>query len=290
MSKFTEMPKKLWKATPWGGPPKPTVTHLDLTGVIATSGRTSKNLNLRRLEKALDEAFKPSGLKAVAISINSPGGSPVQSRLIHDRIRTLAAEKDVPVLTFVEDVGASGGYILSIAGDEIYADPSSVVGSIGVISGGFGFPEAISKLGVERRIYTAGSNKSQLDPFKPEDPQDVERLKILLDELHAIFIDLVKERRAGKLADSDEIFSGQFWAAGKAKELGLIDAIGEVRTVLKEKFGKDVKIKRIETDKKSLIQAIMSRGGMPAPSLSLLDPDQLVDTLEEKSLWSRYGR
>lgn len=292
MTKITELPKKLWESTPFAGPAKPLVTHLDLSGIIATDGRTGKRLNLRRLEKALDEAFKPSGLKAVAISVNSPGGSPVQSRLIHDRIRALAAEKEVPVYTFIEDVGASGGYILSMAGDEIYADPSSIVGSIGVISGSFGFPEAISKLGVERRIYTAGNNKSQLDPFKPENPEDVARLKVLLDELHAIFIDLVKERRPGKLADSDEIFSGQFWAAGKALELGLIDHIGEMRTVLKGKFGDDVKIKRVETESKSLVAKILSGGTIPSLDLSagLVDPAALIDTMEEKSLWSRYGR
>ena len=291
MTKLTDLPKTVWNALPFSGPAKPLVTHLDLSGVIATDSRTGKRLNLRRLEKAIDQAFAPSGLKAVAIGINSPGGSPVQSRLIHDRIRALAAEKEVPVFTFIEDVGASGGYILSLAGDEIYADASSVVGSIGVISGGFGFPEAIDKLGIERRIYTAGDNKNQLDPFKPEDPEDVKRLHVLLEELHTIFIDLVKERRAGKLSDSEhgEIFSGQFWAGGKARALGLIDHIGEMRTVLKERFGKDVKIKKIETDKKGLIAGLMSRGPLDLPK-SLVDPGEVISTLEERAMWNRFGR
>ena len=290
MTKLTEIPSKLWDLMPFSGPSGALVTHLELTGMIAADGRAAKRLNLRRLEKALDAAFKPAGLKAVAVSINSPGGSPVQSRLIHDRLRELAAEKQVPVYTFIEDVGASGGYILALAGDEIYADDSSVVGSIGVISGGFGFPEAIAKLGVERRIYTAGDNKSQLDPFRPEDPEDLARLQGLLDELHRIFIDLVKARRGDRLAEDPAIFSGQFWAAGQARALGLIDGIGAVRAVLKEKFGEEVKIKRIASEEKSLIARLMARGDVPGLAAGLVDPAAVLETVEEQALWSRYGR
>ncbi len=288
MIKLTELPQKMWKALPFTGAAQPVVTHIELSGVIASAGRTSKNLNLRRIEKALDEAFAPKGVKAVAISINSPGGSPVQSRLIHDRIRALAREKDVPVLTFVEDVGASGGYILSIAGDEIYADPSSIVGSIGVIGGGFGFPEALAKLGVERRVYTAGKNKSQMDPFKPENPEDIARQQVLLDALHEIFIDLVKERRGGKLSDDATTFTGEYWHADAAKERGLIDDFGEVRTVLKEKFGKDVKIKHIHTDERSLLQKLLTRSN-GALSTSLISADDVMESLDAKALWGRYG-
>ncbi len=288
MTKFTDIPRNIWNALPFSGEPKPLVTHLELSGVIAASSRTGKSLNLRRVEKALDEAFSPGNLKAVAISVNSPGGSPVQSRLILDRIRLLAKDKEVPVLTFVEDVGASGGYILAIAGDEVYADPSSIVGSIGVIGGGFGFPEAIAKLGIERRIYTAGENKSQLDPFQPEDPADVERHQALMDALHEIFIDLVKERRGEKLTTEKDIFNGEYWHAEAARNYGLIDEIGELRSVLKRKYGDEVKIKRIETDERSLIQKLLARGGPVMPS-ALISADEVVDTLETRTTWSRFG-
>ncbi|MGV6801033.1 MAG: S49 family peptidase [bacterium] len=287
MSKLTETAHKIIATLPFIDKPKPMVTHIDLFGVIATDGRTGKNLNLKRIEKALDAAFAPSNLAAVALSVNSPGGSPVQSRLIHDRIRQLAAEKDVPVLTFVEDVGASGGYILAISGDEIFADRSSIIGSIGVIMSGFGFVEAIHKLGIERRVHTAGSNKSQMDPFQPEKPEQVKHNKFLLDSLHDIFIDLVKSRRGDKLSDDKDIFSGLYWPADTALNLGLIDAIGEVRSVLKERFGKDVKIKQIPVGERGLLAKIMARA-TPAPS-GLIDPDDMIDAIERKSLWTKFG-
>ena len=289
MTDLKKTAKNLWKKLPFVGEAKPIVTHLELSGVIAAASRTGKSLNLRRVEKALDAAFEPDNLEAVAISINSPGGSPVQSRLIHDRIRFLAAKKEVPVYTFVEDVGASGGYILSIAGDEIYTDPSSIVGSIGVIGGGFGFHEAITKLGVERRIYTSGENKSQLDPFQPEDPKDIAKQQVLMDALHEIFINLVKERRGEKLVEDDEIFSGAYWHAERAKELGLIDAFGEVRQTLKEKFGDDVKIKRIETEERSFIQKLLSSNQQSWPK-SLISSEDVLDTIETREKWSRFGQ
>jgi serine protease SohB len=287
MTKITDLPKKVWAALPFTGDAKPVVTHVELAGMIATDGRTGKNLNLRRVEKALDAAFEAPGIKAVALSINSPGGSPVQSRLIHDRIRHLSEKHEVSVFTFIEDAGASGGYILSIAGDEIYADPSSIVGSIGVIAGGFGFPEAIEKMGIERRVYTAGKNKSQLDPFKPEKAEDVEKHQELLDALHEIFIELVKQRRDGKLRDDEEIFTGRYWAADGAKERGLIDEIGHVRPVLEEKFGKDVKIKHISTEERSLIQKLLSK--TPVAPQTAIDPDDIIQALERRTAWSKLG-
>ena len=288
MTKITDIPKKIWSALPFTGDQAAVVAHVELTGTIGADSRTSKTLNLKRVEKALDAAFGMSGLKAVAISINSPGGSPVQSRLIHDRIRDLAAEKEVPVFTFVEDVGASGGYILSLAGDEIYADESSIVGSIGVISGSFGFPEAISRIGVERRVYTAGESKSQLDPFQPEKEADVARLQDILDGLHEIFIALVKERRGERLSEDSEIFTGSFWLAGAAKELGLIDDLGEVRSVVKKKYGDDIKIKKVSTDERSLLQKILSRHSPVLPD-TLIDAENVMKTVESRSLWARYG-
>lgn len=289
MTKLHQIPRTIWEALPFTSEASPVVAHLEFTGVIGGDSRTSKALNLKRLEKAIDEAFEINSLKAVAISINSPGGSPVQSRLIHDRVRLLADEKKIPVLTFIEDVGASGGYILSLAGDEIFADPSSVVGSIGVISGAFGFPDAMEKLGIERRVYTAGNNKSQLDPFKPENPADVARLQTLLDGLHAIFIDLVKTRRSDKLTEDSEVFSGNFWLADQAKAYGLIDAIGEMRSVLRERYGKDISIKKINTDERSFLQKILSRH-IPAVPTSLIDAGEVMEAAEVRSLWARYGR
>lgn len=288
MTSLTETAGKIWHSLPVVGNKKPVVTHLTLAGVIASDARTGRALNMPKLEKAIEAAFEPTNLKAVAISINSPGGSPVQSRLIHDRIRDLAREKEVPVLTFIQDVGASGGYILAIAGDEVFADASSIVGSIGVISGGFGFVDAIEKLGVERRVYTAGQNKSTLDPFRPEKAEDVKHLGSILDTLHEVFIDLVKDRRAGKLAEHPDIFSGRFWAAEKAQELGLIDGVAEIRRTLKDRFGDEVKIKKIGTEKKSLLQTLLSRDAAPLPT-GLVDPQALAQTIEERSLWARYG-
>ena len=193
----------------------------------------------------IEKAFAYDDAPAVAISINSPGGSPVQSRLIYKRIRDLAAEKNKTVLVFVEDVAASGGYMIAVAGDEIIADPSSIVGSIGVVSASFGFPELIKKIGVERRVHTAGRNKAVLDPFLPEKPEDVERLKALQLEVHETFIDIVKERRGAKLKDDPDLFTGLFWTAKRGVELGLVDALGDMRSVLKERFGPKTKLQLI---------------------------------------------
>jgi signal peptide peptidase SppA len=205
-----------------------------LSGAIMTGGNQFKpTLNLATVAPMLEKAFAKKASPVVAISINSPGGSPVQSRLIFQRIRALAEEKDKKVLVFVEDVAASGGYMIALAGDEIFADPTSIVGSIGVVSGGFGFPELLRKIGVERRVYTAGENKVILDPFQPEKEGDVEYLKTLQLEIHKVFIEMVKMRRGERLADDPTIFSGLFWTGLRGLELGLIDGLGEMRDVVK---------------------------------------------------------
>ena len=219
------------------------VTVLRLAGVIGGVGGLREGLSLSALDELLKKAFAVSHLSAVALEINSPGGSPVQSALIASRIRQLAAEKEVQVLAFCEDVAASGGYWLACAGDEITVEESSIVGSIGVISASFGLTGLIEKIGVERRLYTAGDKKSLLDPFLPTDPKDVKRLETVQKEIHASFKNWVKERRGEKLAGSDKLlFSGEFWTGAKAKELGLADRIGSLHETLRERFGKDVKI------------------------------------------------
>lgn len=294
MSQSPSPIQKLWRALPFIGGDEPLVTVIELNGAIGAAGPGRKSLSLQRLEKSIEAAFRPSKLSAVALSINSPGGSPVQSRLIFSMIRRLAREKEVPVIAFIEDVGASGGYILAAAGDEIYADESSIVGSIGVIAGGFGFTEAIARLGVERRVHTAGENKSTLDPFKPEDPEDVARLRSILNELHEQFIALVKDRRPGKLADDPSLFSGAFWTGPKAKELGLIDGTAHLGDFLRARYGKDVRIKRMSPETGSLFKKLLSGGDARSaawgePNLSLIDPDSLFESVERRSLWSRFG-
>lgn len=282
--------KSLWTALPFTGEGDPLVTVIELSGVIGDLGAGQKGLTLKRLEKTIEAAFKPKHVKAVALAINSPGGSPVQSRLILGALRRQAKEKQKPVLAFIEDVGASGGYILALAGDEIYADESSIVGSIGVISGGFGFHEAIAKLGVERRVYTAGENKSMLDPFRPEDPEDVARLEAILRELHEQFIALVKERRGAKLADDKELFSGAIWTGPAAKQRGLVDGTAQLGDFLRDRYGKDVKIRRMSPESPSLIRRLLSGGEVfAAGSPALIDAEELIAASERRALWARYG-
>ncbi len=288
MSENQNIIAKTLSAIPFVGPSDPLVTVIELQGAIGAVSPGQKGLTLQRVEKAIEEAFKPGKLAAVALAINSPGGSPVQSRLIHNAIRAKAEEKKVPVLAFVEDVGASGGYILALAGDEIYADESSIVGSIGVIAGGFGFVGAIEKLGVERRVHTAGDSKSTLDPFKAEDPEEVARLQAILDDLHEQFIALVRARRPGKLGEDPAIFSGEFWTARRAVDLGLVDGTAQLGDLLKSRFGKKVKIKRVSPEKGSLIRKLLS-GGAAAP-VGLFDADAVLDAAERRALWARYGR
>ncbi len=220
---------------------RPIVPVVRLTGVIGFSTPLRPGLSLAGVARTLDRAFAIRRAAAVALSINSPGGSPVQSHLIFRRIRELADEHKRPVIAFIEDAGASGGYMIACAGDEIIADPYSIVGSIGVVGGSFGFDKLIAKIGVERRLYTSGDHKAMLDPFLPENPDDVERLKKLQRQIHEDFIALVKSRRGAKLqGPENDLFSGEYWTGQKAMELGLVDAIGDLRGTLRERFGDKV--------------------------------------------------
>ncbi len=253
---------------------------MDSTSLVA------RTLSLSRCANLLDKAFAYKKAPAVAIIINSPGGSPVQSRLIFKRIRDLAEENKKKVLIFVEDIAASGGYMIACAGDEIFADPSSIVGSIGVVSASFGFPELLKKIGVERRVYTAGKNKIVLDPFQPEKKTGIEHLKSLQLEVHQTFIDLVQERRAEKLSNDPDIFTGMFWSGKKSVELGLIDGLNDVRSVVKERFGHDAKLRLITPPKHFLGSKALS--GISANAIyTAVDSAAMI--AEERALWQRYG-
>jgi signal peptide peptidase SppA len=262
-----------------------TIPVVRMSGAImAGSSPLRSSLNLSAVAGTLEKAFSASA-PAVAISVNSPGGSPVQSRLIYQRIRDLAAEKKKKVHVFCEDAAASGGYMIACAGDDITADPSSIVGSIGVISASFGFEKAIEKLGVERRLYTAGDNKSVLDPFKPAQKGDIARLKALQLDIHQVFIDLVKESRGDRLADDKDIFTGLFWTGGRAKELGLVDEIGDLRTILKQRYGPKTRLQVIEPKKGLFGRRSLSGIGAIGDAAT----ERLVATVEERALWSRIG-
>lgn len=264
--------------------PDPVVAVLPLEGVIGTSGRFSNAINLANLEDKIKSAFDVFNVKAVALAINSPGGSPVQSELIVMRIRELSAEKEIPVYAFAQDVAASGGYMLALAGEEIYAHQASIVGSIGVINSGFGYPAAIEKLGIERRVYTAGESKSLLDPFKPEVEKDVKMMKNLLKEVHDFFKTFVKDARGDRLKGVQKtIFSGQVWNGTEAAKMGLVDGVGDMRSTMKEKLGDDVKFKRIK-EEKGFLKGML---GMRAQNSSIAD--DVIKTLETRSEWGRFG-
>ena len=257
---------------------KPLVAVIRLEGIIAASATVRQNqISDHTLEPIIGKAFKKGKPRAVALVINSPGGSPVQSALIASRIRNLAKEKSIPVYTFIEDVAASGGYWLAAAGDEIYADPSSIVGSIGVISSSFGFTDLIKKIGVERRVHTAGKNKNILDPFLPENQDDIDILKGIQTEIHNQFIDYVKDRRGDKIQD-ETVFTGQFWTGTKAIEMGLADQIGHLAPTMKAKFGEKVRFMHYTKKKKFL------------SSLSSQLAEALLGVLKSEALWARYGR
>lgn len=271
---------------PW--PPRVHVIRLD--GPIGARGTFSNALSLEGLADVLDAAFTQGEPKAVALVINSPGGSPAQSMLIYGRIRALAAEKEIPVYAFAEDVAASGGYMLACSAGEIYATESSILGSIGVVAATFGFEKLIERVGVERRLYTAGTRKSLLDPFLPVNEDDVARLASVQTAIHTSFKDLVRRARAGRLnGDENELFSGEFWTGVKAQALGLIDGIGDVRTIMREKFGADVRLRMIEPPRRlSLRSLAMSRGGQAAAGHEKLI-DDVLGVLEARALWSRFG-
>ncbi|MCV3242765.1 S49 family peptidase [Mesorhizobium sp. ZC-5] len=270
-----------------------TIPVIRLHGTIMSGGgQLRPNLSLASTAGVIEKAFAFPDAPAVAISINSPGGSPVQSRLIYKRIRDLAAERKKKVLVFVEDVAASGGYMIAIAGDEIIADPSSIVGSIGVVSASFGFPELMKKIGVERRVHTAGQNKAVLDPFKPEKKEDVERLKALQLEVHDTFIDLVKQRRGSKLADDPELFTGLFWTGKRGLALGLVDALGDMRSVLKDRYGAKTRLKLISPPRGLFGRGMGffgARDGFSAPDIAQAAAGGIIDAAEERALWSRFG-
>ena len=264
-----------------------------LSGTIGAVTPLRPGMTLASLAKTLERAFAVKKAKAVAVLINSPGGSPVQSRQIYLRIRQLAEEKKLPVLVFVEDVAASGGYMIACAGDEIFCDPSSILGSIGVIGGSFGLTEMIKKVGVERRLYTAGEHKAMLDPFLPENPEDVERLKAIQREIHATFIALVKNSRGARLKGADDfLFTGEYWAGEKSVALGLADAIGDLRSTLRARYGEKV-LTPLIAPPTGLLAGLFGRrsrgaGSQVAGDLAGL-PDEVISALETRAIWSKFG-
>jgi serine protease SohB len=269
----------------------PVVPVVRLTGVIGFSTPLRPGLTLASVAKPLERAFAWPRARALALVINSPGGSAVQSHLVFQRIRALSVEKKVPVLAFVEDVAASGGYMIACAADEIFADPSSIVGSIGVIGATFGFDKLIEKIGVERRIYTSGVNKAMLDPFLPENPDHVARLRAIQDDIHGTFISLVKSRRGAKLNGAEhDLFSGEYWAGPKGLELGLVDRIGDLRSTLRERYGENVETPLVSAKTGWFGRAspgVASRFGsvFEQPALA----DELISSLEARAIWARYG-
>ena len=260
---------------------KKIICHIKLNGIIGNVGKFKQGIDFSGQEQIIEKAFSLKKAKCVAISINSPGGSPVQSHLIYSFIRYHANKNNKKVIIFAEDVAASGGYLIACAGDEIYANSSSIIGSIGVIYSSFGFTELIKKIGIQRRVHTAGKNKSTLDPFLEEKSEDIERLKKIQLDLHQDFINVVEQSRGEKLQKKDiELFSGEFWSGQKAKQLGLIDGIGNANEILREKFGEDIVIKNFEKSKGWLSKKLSSSND---------HLDQLANILDERSIWQRYG-
>lgn len=270
-----------WLARRLGG--APVVAVLRFSGVIGQVGIGRRGMTLDDLADSIERAFKMSRLNAVALSVNSPGGSPVQSALIAARIRALAEEHEVPVYAFCEDVAASGGYWLACAADHIYAEGASVIGSIGVVSAGFGFPEVMQKVGIERRVHTAGDSKAMLDPFRPEDPKDVKRLRELQEDVHDQFKSWVRERRGARLnAAESKLFDGTIWSGRKAQELGLVDGVGNLRAIMRDKFGEKVRLRPVRIHRGWLQKRFgVTRGAEFAADF--------LAAVEERLIWSRYG-
>lgn len=261
----------------------PTIGVLRLTGVIGPTGTGRRHsLSLSELGASIERAFKLTRLKAVALAVNSPGGAPVQAALIARRIRQLSEEKEVPVYAFCEDVAASGGYWLACAADEIYADPASIIGSIGVISAGFGFSDMLEKLGIERRVYTSGNKKGMLDPFIAERPEDVEHLREIQEDIHGQFKDYIRARRKNQLkAEEDILFSGEFWTGRRAEELGLVDGLGDLRSVMRERYGEKVNLKIVGGSRRFDLLRLLG-GRTDAVKQSLY-------AAEDRLHWNKFG-
>ncbi len=264
----------------------PTIPVIRLAGTIGIGSAFRPGLTMESLAVPIRTAFAMKNAPAVALVINSPGGAATQSHLIFKRLRALADEKKKKLLAFIEDVGASGGYMIALAADEIIADQASIVGSIGVVSGGFGFDRAMERFGIDRRLYSAGEKKVMLDPFSPERPEDVERLKTIQRDIHAMFIDLVRTRRGAKLKETPDTFSGAIWSGPQAKEAGLIDGIGDIRSELRTRYGEKVKLKPIAIER-GLFRRRKALG--VAGGLAGLEVAGILDALEERALWSRFG-
>ncbi len=265
---------------------RPVVAVVRLAGTIGMRGTPlSPTLSLASVENALSRAFGYKPATAVGIVVNSPGGAAVQAHMIYKRIRALSEEKEKPVVVAVEDVAASGGYMIALAGDEIVVDASSIVGSIGVVSAGFGFPRLLERMGVERRVHTAGKSKAMLDPFQPEREEDVMRLATIQEDVHAAFIAMVKERRGAKLADDPDLFSGAFWSGTRAVALGLADRIGDLRSVMRERYGPEVRFRRFGGER----PLWRRRLGLATGDRALDVADGVATLIEERLMWGRFG-
>jgi signal peptide peptidase SppA len=265
---------------------RPVIPVVRLSGAVATPGIPLRpGLTLASVEVPLARAFSFTA-PTVAILVNSPGGAAVQSHLIFKRIRALAEEKDKKVVVAVEDVAASGGYMIALAGDEIIVDASSIVGSIGVVSAGFGFPQLLERIGVERRIHTSGKSKAMLDPFQPEREEDVARLTAIQEDVHAAFIELVKTRRGSALADYPDLFSGAFWSGSRAVALGLADRIGDLRSVMRERYGEDVRFRMIPIER-GVWRRRLGIVGSDRTAVALID--RLIALVEDRLIWGRFG-
>ncbi|MHB1205703.1 MAG: S49 family peptidase [Rhodospirillaceae bacterium] len=268
--------------------PAPAVAVIRLHGTIGAGGMGRRGLNLAGLDASLKKAFSRK-VRAVCLVINSPGGSPVQSSQIASRVRQLSQDEKIPVFAFAEDVAASGGYWLALGADEIYADPMSVIGSIGVISASFGFHDLMEKIGIERRIHTQGTQKGMLDPFRPEQPDDVKRLSEIQADIHRQFIAAVKRRRGERLNGSDEtLFNGDIWTGERALELGLVDGLGDMRTIMRRKYGAEVRFLMIERPGGWLSRRF-GGGGVFAPDAPGGFATDLLAAVEERALWARFG-
>lgn len=271
--------------------PTPSVAVVRLQGVIGAIGMGRRGLSLNALEQTLKKAFTKH-VRAVCLQVNSPGGSPVQSAQIAGRIRQLSKDNKIPVFAFAEDIAASGGYWLALAADEIYADAMSVVGSIGVISASFGFQDLIAKMGVERRVHAQGEHKSFLDPFKPENPEDIARLDAIQKDIHKQFIAFVRQRRGERLTASDEtVFNGDIWTGERALEIGLVDGLGDMRTIMRRKYGPDLRFMTIERPM-SWLERRFGRIGFSGPDTAdarMSWASDLISAVEERAHWARFG-